>query len=85
MIVEAEGILAAVGVERFLGTENVMVRPLSRYVLARPVIGGASLDALGNPQPVLDPAALVGGVYAANTLGAIVGSLTAMIVLVGLR
>jgi len=62
MVVESGGTLAAIGVDRLIGTENVVLRALSREVHARAVIGGASLDARGTPQPVLDPAALVASV-----------------------
>lgn len=50
---------AAVGVDRLLGTSRIVMRSLSDVVEADAVISGASLDAEGNPQPVLDPAGLV--------------------------
>jgi two-component system chemotaxis sensor kinase CheA len=59
VIVESGGTLAAVGVDRLLGTETVVLRPLPRLCPAEPVIAGASLDAGGNPQLVLDPEALI--------------------------
>lgn len=49
----------AVGVDRLHGTSHVVMRPLPDLVAADPSIAGASLDAQGNPQLVLDPAGLV--------------------------
>jgi two-component system, chemotaxis family, sensor kinase CheA len=49
----------AVGVDRFLGTSSLVVRSLPAVVTADPIVAGASLDAEGNPQLVLDPAELV--------------------------
>jgi two-component system chemotaxis sensor kinase CheA len=66
VVVEGAGVLAAVGVDRLVGTESVILRTLPNEVHARPVIGGASLDARGLPQPFLDPAVLVANVRAAR-------------------
>jgi two-component system chemotaxis sensor kinase CheA len=49
----------AVGVDRLLGTANIVMRALPGVVEADPVVAGASLDAEGNPQFVLDPVGLV--------------------------
>ncbi len=58
--VGASGVnLAAIGVDRLLGLETVLVRRLPALVAAEPVVAGASLDAEGNPRLVLDPASLV--------------------------
>ncbi|MCB9736810.1 MAG: response regulator [Deltaproteobacteria bacterium] len=51
--------VAALGVTRLVGTVDVVVRPLPAVVEAAPIIAGASLDAQGDPQLVLDPEALV--------------------------
>lgn len=59
VVVESSGRLAAVGVDRLLGTETRILRPLPRHCPADPVVAGTSLDADGNPQLVLDPEALV--------------------------
>lgn len=59
IVVESRGALAAVGVDRLLGTENVVLRPLPRFAASAAVIAGTSLDAEGTPQLVLDAAALV--------------------------
>jgi len=58
-VVEDRGRLVALGVARVLGTTTVVVRPLPELAPCDPVIGGASLDADGAPQLVLDPAGLV--------------------------
>ncbi|MGD0523591.1 MAG: response regulator [Polyangiaceae bacterium] len=50
---------AVVGVDRLLGTQHVVLRPLPRLAPAAPVVAGASLDAEGDPLLVLDPDALV--------------------------
>jgi two-component system chemotaxis sensor kinase CheA len=51
--------LAAIGVDRLLGTAAVVMRPLPELAPADPVVAGASLDAQGQPQLVLDAHALV--------------------------
>jgi two-component system chemotaxis sensor kinase CheA len=59
VVVQAGGRCAAVGVDRLLGAANIVMRALPGVVEADPVVAGASLDAEGNPQLVLDPAGLV--------------------------
>ncbi|NUP13216.1 MAG: response regulator [Polyangiaceae bacterium] len=66
VIIESAGSLAAIGVDGLLGTETVVVRPLPRLCIADPVVGGASLDAGGNPRIVLDAEALVADVRRAQ-------------------
>ncbi len=51
--------MAAVGVERLLGTARVMFRSLPETAPADWVVAGASLDVDGNPQLVLDPRSVV--------------------------
>ncbi|HET6583554.1 MAG TPA: response regulator, partial [Nannocystaceae bacterium] len=51
--------LAAVGVDRLLGTGNVVVRPLPTLAPAEAAVAGLSLDEQGDPQIVLDPAGLI--------------------------
>ncbi|HEY2745641.1 MAG TPA: response regulator, partial [Polyangia bacterium] len=58
VVIEADGLRAAVGVDRLVGTSPVVLRPLPRLCGAAPAVLGASLDADGNPQIVLDPLAL---------------------------
>jgi two-component system chemotaxis sensor kinase CheA len=67
IVVRGAGGYAAFDVERLLGTANVMVRSLPELALADPVIAGASLDAEGNPQLVLDPDGLIGEATRAGT------------------
>jgi two-component system chemotaxis sensor kinase CheA len=59
VIVESANALAAVGVERLCGMQNLILRPLPDYTPGDPVVAGASLDAEGHPQLVLDPLGLV--------------------------
>jgi two-component system chemotaxis sensor kinase CheA len=51
--------LAAVGVERLVGTSRVIFRKLPMMAPADPVVAGVFLDVEGNPQLVLDPRSLV--------------------------
>jgi two-component system, chemotaxis family, sensor kinase CheA len=53
---------AAVGVDRLLGGRTVVIRPLPAVAGALAVVAGATLDALGNPEVVLDGDALVASV-----------------------
>jgi two-component system, chemotaxis family, sensor kinase CheA len=59
VIVESANALAAVGVERLRGTQNLILRPLPDCTPSDPVVAGASLDAEGHPQLVLDPQGLI--------------------------
>jgi two-component system, chemotaxis family, sensor kinase CheA len=59
VIVEGREGLVAVGVDRLLGTVRVVLRPLSAWVAAGPVVAGAFLDVEGKPQIVLDPDGLM--------------------------
>jgi two-component system chemotaxis sensor kinase CheA len=59
VVVQAGNRRVAVGVDRLLGTSNIVMRALPGVVEADPVVSGASLDAEGNPQLVLDPGGLV--------------------------
>lgn len=59
VVVQAGDRRVAVGVDRLHGTSNIVMRALPGVVEADPVIAGASLDAEGNPQLVLDPTGLV--------------------------
>jgi two-component system chemotaxis sensor kinase CheA len=62
--------LAAIGVDRLLGTANLVVRPLPDELRASAVIAGVAFDAEGNPQLVLDP----NGVVSASRRGALAQS-----------
>jgi len=58
VVAGAEG-TAAIGVDRMRGTARIVTRPLPGGLVASPIVVGASLDADGNPQLVLDPDGLV--------------------------
>jgi two-component system chemotaxis sensor kinase CheA len=59
-VIVAEGdALAAIGVERLLGTAKIVVRPLPQPITASPIVTAAALDADGNPQIILDPSGLI--------------------------
>jgi two-component system chemotaxis sensor kinase CheA len=58
---------AAVGVDRLLGAVREVVRPLPEHVAASAAVAGASLDAEGNPQLVLDPDGLIEEAQRAET------------------
>jgi two-component system chemotaxis sensor kinase CheA len=59
VVVSGRGGVVVVGVDRLLGTVNVVLRPLPELAPALEIVAGASLDAEGNPQLMLDPDALV--------------------------
>jgi two-component system chemotaxis sensor kinase CheA len=63
VIIEGANALAAVGVERLRGTQNLLVRPLPDLTPSDPIVAGASFDAEGHPQLVLDPQGLVEHVH----------------------
>jgi two-component system, chemotaxis family, sensor kinase CheA len=49
---------AAIGVDRLLGVERIVVRSLPELSTGAPIVAGASLDAEGNPRLILSPEAL---------------------------
>src|SRR5882757_130329 len=59
VVLEGSSGVAAIGVDRLLGTANVVVRPLPPLAAADVSVTGASLNAEGDPQIVLDPEGLV--------------------------
>jgi len=59
IVLEGSSGLAAIGVDRLLGTANVVMRPLPPLSVAETVVTGASLNTEGDPQLVLDPEGLV--------------------------
>ena len=63
VILEASTGLAAIGVDRLLGTTIVVVKSLPALIQADAVVAGASLDARGNPQLVLDPEGLAAAAH----------------------
>ncbi len=60
VVVSGDAGLAAFGVDRVVGTGNVVLRPLSELAPVDRLVAGASLDPEGQPQVVLDPVELVG-------------------------
>ena len=67
VVIQAEGQCIALGVERLHGAANIVMRALPSTVEVDAVVAGASLDAEGTPQLVLDPAGLVA--YAEGSRG----------------
>jgi two-component system, chemotaxis family, sensor kinase CheA len=59
VVVRSGAELAAVGVDALLGTTTILLRPIPAFAGVDPIVAGAALDAEGNPELVLDPAALV--------------------------
>jgi two-component system chemotaxis sensor kinase CheA len=59
VVVEAEAGVAAIGVERIVGTQSIVMRPLPELAPAMPIVAGVALDAEGDPRVVLDPERLV--------------------------
>ena len=59
VVLRAGGRLAAIGVDRLLGTKDVVLKPLPEFAGAAPLVMGASFDADGTPQLMLDAVALV--------------------------
>ncbi|MDB4946076.1 MAG: CheA signal transduction histidine kinase [Labilithrix sp.] len=59
LVVRSARGVAAIGVDRLLGTATVVQRPLPALAPATAVVAGSSIDADGNPQLVLDPEGLV--------------------------
>jgi two-component system chemotaxis sensor kinase CheA len=59
VVVEVGDRSVAVGVDRLRGTSHIVMRSLSNVVEVDPIIAGASLDAEGHPQLVLDPKGLI--------------------------
>jgi two-component system, chemotaxis family, sensor kinase CheA len=70
VIIEGANALAAVGIDRMRGTQSLVLRPLPELTPADPIVAGASLDAEGHPQLVLDPDALVEHVRRAGSMPA---------------
>jgi two-component system chemotaxis sensor kinase CheA len=63
VVVAGAGGMAAIGVERLLGTVRIVLRPLPRRMTVSPIVAGAALDAEGNPQLVLDADGLVAAAH----------------------
>ncbi|MEV6849782.1 response regulator [Actinoplanes sp. NPDC051411] len=59
VVVTADDITVAVGVDRLAGTSTLVARPLPDLAPAAAVIGSVAIDLDGNPRLVLDPHGLV--------------------------
>jgi two-component system, chemotaxis family, sensor kinase CheA len=70
IVVAGRGELAAVGVERLIGTARAIVRPLPDCLNISPIVVGASLDGEGDPQLMLDPDGLVAAAQSSQRDGA---------------
>ncbi len=70
LIVRGKNGIAALGVDRLLGTRATLLRPLPAAARATPLVAGASLDALGNPELVLDADGVVAAVRAVSAVRA---------------
>ncbi len=68
VVVAAGSAFAAVGVDRLLGTGTIVVRPLPARADIDGVVAGASLDAEGHPQLVLEPEGLVAAAQQARAV-----------------
>jgi two-component system, chemotaxis family, sensor kinase CheA len=66
VLVQGPAGTAAIGVDRLVGTANLILRPLPGFVPAAAVVAGASLDAEGNPQLILNPDSLIAAARAAG-------------------
>jgi two-component system chemotaxis sensor kinase CheA len=62
LVVQGASGRVAVGVDRLLGARNLVIRPLPELARASAVVAGATLDARGNPELLLDADALVAAV-----------------------
>lgn len=59
VVVESGGRSAVLGVDRIVGMDVIIVRPLPEGVPPSSIIAGATLDTRGDPQLVLEPSGLV--------------------------
>jgi two-component system chemotaxis sensor kinase CheA len=59
LVLESGDGAAAVGVERILGRERVVIRAIPRALGPMPTVSGAFFNSQGSPQPVLSPEGLV--------------------------
>jgi two-component system chemotaxis sensor kinase CheA len=59
IVVEGRAGTAAFNVDRIVGTAQIVMRPLPALAVATPVVSGTALDAVGDPQLILDPDPLV--------------------------
>ena len=67
VVVASGDAMVAIGFEKLLGTRSILVHSLPTLAAAEPIIAGGSLDAVGNPLLVIDPAGLVQIVQSGHT------------------
>jgi len=82
VVIESQGALAALGVDRLVGVQSIVLRPLPKMTPPDASVAGVSLDADGNPQMVLDPEGLVATVRRGNAAmrAAVAASLPILII-----
>jgi len=68
VVVAGRAGIAAFSVDRILGTAAIVMRPLPELAPAIGVVAGVALDAVGDPQLVLDPDHLVAGAHEPGTV-----------------
>jgi len=68
IVLESDGKRAAIGVDRFLGTADVVARRLPSDVEADAIVAGTSLDVEGNPEIVFDAGGLVESARSGRTM-----------------
>jgi two-component system chemotaxis sensor kinase CheA len=66
VVLEADGRLAALGVDRLLGIESVTVRPMPEILGSLSLISGGFLDSEGHPQLVLRIEGLVDAIHSSG-------------------
>lgn len=64
VVLSAGSETVSVGVDRLLGSTEIILKPLPAVVGALPLICGTAVDFEGNPQPILDPEGVVAAVRA---------------------
>ncbi len=67
LVLEAGGARAAVGVDRFRKLRTVVIRPLPSLCGNVPLVAGATLNGMGNPELMLDATSLVAAVLAGSS------------------
>jgi two-component system chemotaxis sensor kinase CheA len=65
VVLRAGARVAAIGVDRLVGTSTIVLRPLPKLAGPTQFAAGASFDVEGNPQLVLDPRGLVDAAHTA--------------------
>jgi two-component system chemotaxis sensor kinase CheA len=68
VIVQGQTGIAALRVDRIVGTAHVVMRPLPKLAPAADIVAGAALDAVGEPQLVLHPDSLVASAQRTGTV-----------------